>query len=79
MPANATMPSANPLDAQAPLLAVQDLHKRYAGQDVVRQLSFSIRPGECYGIIGPNGAGKTTTIRLCLGLDTRVRKDSVMT
>ncbi len=50
------------------LLDVRGLRKRYAGDDVVRDLSFTIRPGECFGIIGPNGAGKTTTIRLCLGL-----------
>ena len=50
------------------LLDVRGLRKRYAGEDVVRDLTFAIRPGECFGIIGPNGAGKTTTIRLCLGL-----------
>jgi lipooligosaccharide transport system ATP-binding protein len=54
------------------VLSVQHLHKSY-GQDaqrhqVVNDLSFSLRPGECYGLLGPNGAGKTTTLKLCLGL-----------
>src|SRR3954463_11683552 len=44
------------------------LSKRYGGQEVVKDLSFSIAAGECLGVIGPNGAGKTTTIRMCLGL-----------
>jgi lipooligosaccharide transport system ATP-binding protein len=54
---------------QAPaLLQVQHLCKRFGEQEVVRDLSFVIAPGECLGIIGPNGAGKTTTVRMCLGL-----------
>jgi lipooligosaccharide transport system ATP-binding protein len=53
------------------VLSVQHLHKSY-GQDaqrhqVVNDLSFSLRPGECYGLLGPNGAGKTTTLKLLLG------------
>ena len=52
----------------APLLSVDHLVKRYGDQTVVKDLSFSIEPGECLGVIGPNGAGKTTTIRMCLGL-----------
>ena len=51
-----------------PLFEVLDLSKRYGGNTVVNQLSFSIAPGECLGVIGPNGAGKTTPIRMCLGL-----------
>ena len=50
------------------LFSVRNLHKRYGDAEVVRDLSFSIAPGECLGVIGPNGAGKTTTIRMCLGL-----------
>ncbi|MEY2994425.1 MAG: hypothetical protein RL357_1360 [Pseudomonadota bacterium] len=50
------------------MLHCEQLYKQYGDTPVVRDLSFSIRPGECMGIIGPNGAGKTTTIRMCLGL-----------
>ncbi len=32
-----------------------------------KDLSMSIRPGECTGIVGRNGCGKTTLLRLCLG------------
>ena len=48
--------------------SVRNLVKHYGDTEVVRDLSFSIAPGECLGVIGPNGAGKTTTIRMCLGL-----------
>ena len=34
----------------------------------VREVSFSVKPGEVYGLIGPNGSGKSTTMKVLLGL-----------
>lgn len=31
-------------------------------------LSFTVKPGEIYGLIGPNGAGKTTALRIISSL-----------
>lgn len=50
------------------IIDVQNLHKSYAGQRVVDNISLNIKRGECYGLLGPNGAGKSTTLRLLLGL-----------
>ena len=50
------------------MLEVEGLNKSYDGRQVIRDLSFSVRAGECFGLLGPNGAGKTTTLRCCLGL-----------
>ncbi len=64
------LPCATIARMATPLFQVQHLHKRYGDNQVVKDLSFEIAPGECLGVIGPNGAGKTTTIRMCLGLTT---------
>ncbi len=32
-----------------------------------RNLTLSLRPGQCIGIVGKNGVGKTTLLKLCLG------------
>ncbi len=39
----------------------------------VRDLSFSVYPGEIFGLLGPNGAGKTTTLRM---LATLIKPDA---
>ncbi len=44
------------------------IHKQYRDVPAVRQISFSITPGEMVGFIGPNGAGKTTTLKMLAGL-----------
>jgi ABC-2 type transport system ATP-binding protein len=54
------------LTAQA--IALEGVTKKYGETVAVRELSFSVQPGEMFGLIGPDGAGKTTTIRLMCGL-----------
>ncbi len=34
------------------------------GRPVLRDLTFSLAPGEVVGIVGPNGSGKTTFVRM---------------
>ncbi len=42
----------------------------------VDRVSFSVAPGETFGLIGPDGAGKTTTLRVLLGLLQRTAGSS---
>lgn len=44
------------------------VHRRYKRLEAVRDMSFSIAPGEIVGFLGPNGAGKTTTLKMLSGL-----------
>jgi branched-chain amino acid transport system ATP-binding protein len=50
------------------MLEVQQLTRRFGGLVAVNQVSFSVKPGEIFGLIGPNGAGKTTLFNLVTGL-----------
>jgi ABC-2 type transport system ATP-binding protein len=50
------------------VIEVEHLHKRYGDTVAVRDVSFSVKEGEIFGILGPNGAGKTTTVELISGL-----------
>ena len=49
------------------LLRVENLTKRFGGLTAVKDVSFSLAPGEITGILGPNGAGKTTLFNLLTG------------
>ena len=51
----------------APLLDVTNLNKHFGGLHAVKDVSFSIAPGEFVGVLGPNGAGKTTLYNLLTG------------
>ncbi len=50
------------------MIEVLGLAKRYGGFTAVRELSFTVRPGEVLGLVGPNGAGKTSTLRCLAGI-----------
>lgn len=49
------------------MLEVRNLSKAFGGLDVMRDVSFSLRPGERRVVLGPNGAGKTTLFNLLVG------------
>lgn len=59
-------PAEQPQDGP-PAVHVDGLVKRYGDVEAVRGISFSVRPGEVFGLLGHNGAGKTTTIRMLTG------------
>ena len=50
------------------MLEARGLTKHYSYITAVRQVTFSITPGEILGYLGPNGAGKSTTVKMLTGL-----------
>lgn len=53
--------------SEEPILQVTKVSKAFGGVQAVREVSFSVQPGEVFGIIGPNGSGKTTLINCITG------------
>jgi branched-chain amino acid transport system ATP-binding protein len=49
-------------------LVVDNVDVTLGGVQILRKLSFDVRPGETFGIIGPNGAGKTTVLNVISGV-----------
>ncbi len=50
------------------MIEVTGLTKLYDKFVAVNDVSFTVRPGEVFGLVGPNGAGKTTTLRCLSGI-----------
>jgi branched-chain amino acid transport system permease protein len=55
------------LQADVPLVVVENLTRRFGGFTAVDGVSFSMRPGHITALIGPNGAGKSTVINMLAG------------
>jgi ABC-type multidrug transport system ATPase subunit len=53
-------------------LVVEHLTVERAGRTVVRDVSFTLAPGDVVTVVGPNGAGKSSLLEAILGLLPRV-------
>ncbi len=49
-------------------LEIADVFTSYGKHEVLKGISFDVKPSEVFGLVGLNGAGKTTLIRSILGL-----------
>lgn len=52
----------------SPVVSFSNVTKRFGDIEALDSLSFSILPGEIYGLLGPNGSGKTTSLRILMNI-----------
>ncbi len=52
-----------------PAIRVDSLNVSFGDSHVVKDLSFTVAPGESYGIVGESGSGKSTVLRVLSGLN----------
>jgi ABC-2 type transport system ATP-binding protein len=50
------------------VIEVCNLSRWFGDREVLRGVSFTVRPGEAVAYLGPNGAGKSTTVRIIAGM-----------
>ncbi|WP_108051134.1 ABC transporter ATP-binding protein [Bosea sp. 124] len=52
-----------------PAITLENLNVSFGDSHVVKDLSFTVAPGESYGIVGESGSGKSTVLRVLAGLN----------
>ncbi|MBE8516458.1 ABC transporter ATP-binding protein [Amycolatopsis sp. H6(2020)] len=51
-----------------PAIVVEDLRVHRGGEEVLRDIGFTVRRGTVTGLLGPNGCGKSTLMRSIVGV-----------
>ncbi|MEB3167844.1 MAG: ATP-binding cassette domain-containing protein, partial [Synechococcaceae cyanobacterium] len=51
------------------MLRLDRISKIYPTGEVLRDVSWEVKPGDRIGLVGVNGAGKTTQLRILAGLE----------
>lgn len=51
------------------MIEIRNISKTFDGKQVLNNVSFSVKKGECVAIMGRSGIGKTTLLRIIAGLE----------
>jgi phospholipid/cholesterol/gamma-HCH transport system ATP-binding protein len=63
-----TAPEAASQGPESPVLAFRDVSMSFGGPPVLKNISFSVAPGETRILLGPAGVGKSVLLKLANGL-----------
>ena len=61
--------SAAPASPQNVSVQVRGLRKSFNGVEVLKGISFDVKPGEIFVIMGPSGSGKSVLLKHIIGLE----------
>lgn len=50
------------------MVEVSHIRKRYGKKEVLKDITFTVMPGECVTLIGKNGCGKSTLLKILAGV-----------
>ncbi|MBO7475729.1 MAG: ATP-binding cassette domain-containing protein, partial [Campylobacter sp.] len=51
------------------MIKIENLHKSFGNNDIIKGVSADIKKGEIFAIVGHSGAGKSTLLRCINGLE----------
>lgn len=51
------------------MIVVENIFKKYAKREVLKGISFEVKPGEIATFVGGNGCGKTTLLQIIAGIN----------
>jgi phospholipid/cholesterol/gamma-HCH transport system ATP-binding protein len=66
--ASAASSSPAPAPDSTPVVALRDVSVAFDGPSVLKQISFSVAPGETRILLGPAGVGKSVLLKAIIGL-----------
>lgn len=50
-------------------ISFKNVFKSFENKEILKDLSFEVKSGECFTIVGPSGCGKTVVLRLIAGFE----------
>jgi molybdate transport system ATP-binding protein len=60
------------------LVQLRKVTVRYEDRVILRDINWTVRPGESWALLGPNGSGKTTLLSLILGDNPQVYGNDIV-
>ncbi len=65
------VPAPTPVVKGEGALQIEELCADYGGRQILHDVGFGVKEGECTAVVGESGSGKTTLARCLVGLHTR--------